>query len=424
MTSPFSDLIDESLHEATFLWSRWEQELTSLTRNLDEIDAWTEGRLHGALDGVRVAGSGLLDLVSAGLRGEDPRQVAVSAALIGSSASDAATAAIADALRDADDLRLDGLLRGLELMGTAPLLRAAAKVLVDRGPRHAGGLCRLKAFRRVAGGDEIAAAFGSGDLRAQIAALHAASHTPAPHGRACLVNGIQSEQPVVAATAVEHGIASGLREAWDMARARAARLDERAAPYLKVMALLGSRDDQDVIYSALRVPSLRVAAVAALGHIGTPRAVDACIAGMKHDEIARAAGEAYCWITGANLDRDRLAVAEPPAEAPDFEEDDLDADLVPSPESLWPLPDPGAVAQHWQTGKSRFADVRHIHGKPVGPETLMAMVEAGPLLRRPDLIFELRARSRGRYDVEPRAFADRQRQMMASARNTAMTEAV
>jgi uncharacterized protein (TIGR02270 family) len=424
VTAPFSDLISDSLHEATFLWGRWEQELTSLTRNLDEIDAWTEDRLHGALDGVRVAGTGLIDLISPGLRAEDSSQVSVSAALLGSSTSDAAPAAIADALGDAGHVQLDALLRGLELLGTAALLRAAAKVLVERGPRYAGALCRLKAFRRVAAGDEITAAFGSGDLRAQIAALHAASHTPAPHGQTCLINGIQSEQPVVAATAVEHGIASGVREAWEMARARAARLDERAAPYLKVLALLGSRDDQEVLYSALRIPSLRAAAVAALGHIGTPRAVDACIAGMKHEEIARAAGEAYCWITGANLDRDRLAVAEPPPEAPAFEDDDLDADLVPSPESLWPLPDPGAVAQHWQTRKSQFADVRHIHGKPVGHHTLMEMVETGPMLRRPDLIFELRARSRGRYDVEPRAFADRQRQMMAAARRLAMTEAV
>jgi uncharacterized protein (TIGR02270 family) len=424
VTAPFNDLIEESLHEATFLWGRWEQELTSLTRNLDEIDAWTEDRLHGALEGVRVAGASLLDLVSPGLLAEDSRQVTVSAALIGSSNTDAATAALADALREADDVRLGALLRGLELLGTAPILRAAAKVLGDRGPRDAGGVCRLKAFRRVAAGDEIAAAFRSGDVRAQVAALHAASHTPAPHGRACLMEGIRSEDPLVSATAVEQAVTAGVREAWETARTRAAQLDERAAPYLRVVALLGSRDDQEVVFSALRIPSLRVAAVTALGHIGTPRAVDACIAGMKHQEIARVAGEAYCWITGADLDRDRLALTEPQPEAPAFEEDDLDANLVPSPEALWPMPDPAAVAQHWQARQSELADVRHIHGRPVGHETLIAMVESGPMLRRPDLIFELRARSRGRYDVEPRAFADRQRQMMAVARRTAMTKAV
>jgi uncharacterized protein (TIGR02270 family) len=425
VTAPFGDLFDESLHEATFLWGRWEQELASLTRSLDEIYSWTEDRLHGALDGVRVAGAGMLDLVSPGLHADDRRQVAVCAALIGSSDGDGAITGIVDALRNADGIRLEAMLRGLELAGTAPVLRAAAKVLLERGPRYAGGLCRLKAFRRVVAGDEIASAFRSGDVAAQVAALQAASYTTAPQARTCLTDGMDSTNAIVSATAVERGIASGLREAWEAARARAARLDERAAPYLKMVALLGSGDDQEVIFSALRLPSLRLTALAALGHLGTPAAVEACIAGMKHEDLARAAGEAYCWITGAELERDRLAVATPPADVPPFEEDDLDADLVPAPEALWPVPDSEAVATHWQGVRSGFAvGVRHIHGRPVGNETLMAMVESGPMIRRPDLIFELRARSRGRYDVEPRAFADRQRQMMAAARRAVMTEAV
>src|SRR5436190_11144567 len=52
----FDDLVEESLDEAAFLWGRWESELVSLTRSLDEVWTWTEDRLHGALDGVRAAG--------------------------------------------------------------------------------------------------------------------------------------------------------------------------------------------------------------------------------------------------------------------------------------------------------------------------------------------------------------------------------
>ena len=37
VAEPFPDLVDESLDEAAFLWRRWERELTSLTRSLDEI---------------------------------------------------------------------------------------------------------------------------------------------------------------------------------------------------------------------------------------------------------------------------------------------------------------------------------------------------------------------------------------------------
>ena len=68
-----------------------------------------------------------------------------------------------------------------------------------------------------------------------------------------------------------------------------------------------------------------------------------CLAGMKHEPLARACGEAYCWITGADLERDGLARRRAPPDVPAFEDDDLDANLVPAPEELWPLPDADAV---------------------------------------------------------------------------------
>jgi len=46
-------------------------------------------------------------------------------------------------------------------------------------------------------------------------------------------------------------------------------------------------------------------------------------------------------------------------------------------------------------------------------------IESGPMLRRPDLVLQLRVKTRGRYDVETRAFAARQRQMMAAGRSAA-----
>ena len=63
---PFHDLVQESLREATFLWRRWESELSSLTRNLDEVWSCTEDRLHGALAGVRV-GAGGVEVATNGL---------------------------------------------------------------------------------------------------------------------------------------------------------------------------------------------------------------------------------------------------------------------------------------------------------------------------------------------------------------------
>src|SRR6185295_16451953 len=126
----------------------------------------------------------------------------------------------------------------------------------------------------------------------------------------------------------------------------------------------------EIVFGALRVPELQTSAIWALGHIGTARAAELCLAGMPYDSLARASGEAYCWITGADLERDHLVVKEAPPDVPAFENDDLDADLVPGPEALWPLPDADAARRHWAERQSSFApDVRHIHGRPVTGET-------------------------------------------------------
>src|SRR5258708_5421288 len=61
---PLPHLIDESFEEAAFLWSRWEADLSSISRNLDEVWTWTEDRLGGALDGVALASNAILERLS------------------------------------------------------------------------------------------------------------------------------------------------------------------------------------------------------------------------------------------------------------------------------------------------------------------------------------------------------------------------
>jgi uncharacterized protein (TIGR02270 family) len=423
VAGPFRDLIEESLDEATFLWRRWETELTSLTRNLDEIYSWTEDRLHGALDGVSVAGAALVDVVTPGLLSKETDRVTVSTAVLGASTDPEATSAIATAVAVADDETLGAMMRGLELLGSPQALRAAASALAARGPAHAGALCRLKAFRRAALGDEVVTAFTSNVPDAQVDAARAALHGPSGHAEEWIAAGLGSDDGRVRAAAIESGMSRGMPVAWDAATRHAQLGNVDARPYLKMVGLLGKPDDHEVVFDALRVPELQLHAIWALGHIGTVRAAEACLAGMQHENLARACGEAYCWITGADLARDRLAIAERPSEVPAFEDDDLEANLVPAPEALWPLPDADATRRHWVERRPQWAtDVRYIRGRPASSDTLIAAVETGPMLRRPDLVLELRAKTCGAYDVETRAFAARQRQMMAAGRAT-MTHA-
>src|ERR1700754_4911662 len=113
---PLPDLIDECLDEAAFLWQRWEAELTSAQRNLDEIWHWTEDRLSGALDGVRVASDAQLEPLLAGaMASDDPfRQSAISSALATSTARNARHL-LANAVRDSTGPQLAACLRGIEV---------------------------------------------------------------------------------------------------------------------------------------------------------------------------------------------------------------------------------------------------------------------------------------------------------------------
>src|SRR5207302_2404748 len=140
---------------------------------------------------------------------------------------------------------------------------------------------------------------------------------------------------------------------------------------------------------------------------------------MQDPARARLAGEAYASITGADLTRERLTAHESGAtpSLPPIEEDNLDADLVPRREDLWPLPDPAACAAHWSRVGTRFApNTRYVRGTPFGVNVLMAALESGPMLRRSDYALELYVRTGGGCDVETRAAGPTQRRMMAAAR--------
>jgi len=186
---------------------------------------------------------------------------------------------------------------------------------------------------------------------------------------------------------------------------------------LPLVAMLGGAAEHKLILDSAMDASLQRAALWSLGHIGTHEAVDMCLLAMKNPKLARMGAESYCTITGANLDRDKLTAPEPEdPPMPAFEKDDLDANLVPRPEELWPLPDPERVRKHWAELSPRFQPGRrYLRGLPYDGQSLLSAIVNGPMLRRTDHAFEMYVRSEGRFDVETRASAPVQRAMMASS---------
>jgi uncharacterized protein (TIGR02270 family) len=412
---PFWDLVEESLEEAVFLWKRWEAELASPVRSLEEVRSWTEDRLQGALDGVRVAAANLERLTRPGLESSDPAQLAVCAHLLAAPAG----SRLAEIIREASGPRLWQMVRGIEVAALDGSFAPVATVLSAGKPEHLAALCRLKAFRRSAPGSEVAEVFASGESQLQVEALRLLRFAKDDSAGKYVAAGLKSDNPTVRRAAIECGVRQRQGNAWDAVRKHVYERNPESAPFLPLLAAVGTPEDARLVIAALGEPVLRRVGLFALGYVGTPEAVEICLTGMRDPQLARSAGEAYCAITGAHLENDHLAAQEPPEgeSAPPLEADPLDVDLVPAAHDLWPLPNEQLVREHWQGVKSHYAPgVRHWAGKPVDLGALVAIIESGPMLRRPDLISELMIRSGGRYDVEPRAFAHVQRRMMAAGR--------
>ena len=420
IAEPYWDLVAQSLEEAAFLWKRWEADLGSLTRNLDEVWTWTEERLHGALDGVRVAGERVLEVTEAALHGKDMAARCAAAQVLAAGTPERARGALAAAVREAHGAPLQALARGIETAALDGTFAPVTAALAAAGPEHAAALCRIKAFRRVAPGREATDALESGLPQPQAQALRSLAYAGDDSIVArCVAWGLKSGAPEIRRAAIGTGIRRADALAWHAAVELLRQRHPDCAPFLSCVAALGSPEERELVVAALREPALQQPGLFALAYVGTPQAVEIVLSGMRDEKLACAAGEAYCAITGAELARDQLAAPEPPdgSSPPSLEKDDLDASLVPGAYELWPVPDRAAVERHWQGVKRQFATgVRYWRGRPVDLETLIGAVETGPMLRRDDLALELAVRTGGKYDVEPRAFAQTQRIMMRAAR--------
>ena len=416
---PFPDIVEENLDEAAFLWGRWETELASLTRNLDEVWSWTEDRLNGAIDGVLVASDPLLtQVIDRALSLRDLNFHTVAAHLLTVAPDPQARARLAQLACEAQGASLAAMARGIEVSPLDGTFSTVTRALLRKSPQHCAALVRVKSFQRAKLGDELAAAYEADTVPEQVIVMRAAGTLPEPAVRDWVERGLAHSSPAVRIAAVESGLRQRMRAVWGTAREIAAAQEPGFGTSLRLLAMFGKAPDHRVIVEALADEKAARAAFWALGHVGTREAVEQCLAGMHDPARARVAGEAYACITGIDLARERLTAKESgdTPSLPPFEEDDLDADLVPHREDLWPLPDPTACAAHWGREGARFApNTRYLRGKPFDVNVLMAAIDKGPMLRRADYALELYVRTSGACDVETRAASFAQRRMIAAA---------
>ena len=418
-SGPFADLVEENLHEAAFLWDRWEAELVSLTRNLDEIWSWTEDRMNGALDGVLVAQGDLFArMIEQAFSQKELVFHTLGAQLLTVAPDPSARALLAQLVCEAEGMNLSAMVRGIEVSHLDGTFSTVTRALLKKSPQHCAALARIKSFQRAALGDELAVAWDGDSVPEQVSAMRAAGFLSEEAASVWVERGLEHPSPAVRQAAIESGIRQRQQAAWGLAREMASSGGPGSKALLRLIAMFGKRTDHQVIYEAACDAESARAGFWALGHVGTREAAEHCLAAMSDASVARVAAEAYASITGIDLARERLTAPEPTdaSSLPAFEDEDLDADLVPRHEDLWPLPDVERCTAHWAKVGARFApNVRHVRGAPFEPSGLMAALDKGPMLRRGDYALELYVRTRGACDVETRAAGFTQRNMIAAA---------
>ena len=419
----FADLLEENLDEATFLWGRWESELASPTRNLDEVWSWTEDRLHGAIDGLLVTETLADATVERALSSKDRSYQTLAAHLLTVTRHAEARARLATVLCETEDVStLNAMIRGIEVAQLDGTFSRVTRALLKQGPQHCAALARLKSFQRATLGDELHTAYEADAVPTRIAALRAAGSLPDPAVKSWIDRGLRESDPAARVAAIESGIRQRQKSAWDAARAMVAAGEPGYESLLRWIAIFGQVTDHAWVYTATSEPGAARQAFWALGHVGTRAAVEHCLASMREPRLGRIAGETYVSITGADLVRDRLSAPEPEdsPSLPPFEAEDLDADLVPRREDLWSLPDPEACATHWASIEQHFApETRYVRGMPFTLSALMESIAQGPMLRRDDYALELYVRTSGICDIETRAAGPTQRRMMKESHHAA-----
>jgi uncharacterized protein (TIGR02270 family) len=394
--------VEESFDEAEFLWATRERALDAHNQDVEHVRTWTERRLLGSLDGLSLAGDSAGEMATAALQQGPPSRASVAAYTLATLNSQTAAETLVSAL--SDRANVEAIRRGLEL-SASELFQQRLQSAAGRSPQVLALLADVRAFQGIDAQDKIPSLWASTD-EVKAATVRLARNSPKNVASTVAMTALQLDHPEIRTAAMELGFFAGLREAWtvavDMVEKRRAGFGRAAI----AVAALGDARDVGRLVPAFQMKEFRRDALFAVGFSGTVVAADSCLTAMKSDILPKVAGESFCAITGLDLQKEQMVVPEPPL--PDqpisFEDDDLDADLVPTADDGLPRPDVAAVERWWRENRQRFhAHERFVAGRPCSLGGLHERLANGPMRRRHGWAFEVAARTQGAYQIQTRA---------------------
>jgi uncharacterized protein (TIGR02270 family) len=135
---------------------------------------------------------------------------------------------------------------------------------------------------------------------------------------------------------------------------------------------------KDVLSALSKDPANVRLLVCSAGVAGDPRSVPWLLDRMADEELSRAAGEAFTFITGADLAFLDLERKPPKDFAPGPNDDPLDENMSQDRDESLPWPDPKKIGAWWAANGSRFqAGSRYFMGAPVTREHCIDVLKNG-----------------------------------------------
>ncbi|NVJ20713.1 TIGR02270 family protein [Myxococcus sp. AM011] len=414
MRDVLTDVLEQHLSEAAFLWGQRERGLCAPNLVLADV-AETEERLLAHVDGLAVAGPPAVEkLLIPALEEMEEEQVAAAAYTLLNIQEPPGTDLVRTALEVASPEVLPAFYRALELWDSAALRTWVPALLKQEEPTRLTLSLELLASHGVDPGPPLPELLRHEEPKVVAAALRVAARIHHPFDRHLYQSCLGSTAPALRDAAIQTGLLEGRRSAWAACQSAV----ESTAPDLAFPALLlalgGEARDVERLRKLLHEPRHRPATFWALGFSGRRSAAEICLEWMEDPAVSHLALEAFRSITGLPQE-ERFAM--PPVEEdplPPLEED-LAADLTHGPEDDLPRPATTEVLAWWKLERRRFdLERRYLHGEPFGMEALSAALLTAPMRRRHVLALEVTLRSRGRLNVPTRAWTSLQRKALAN----------
>ena len=382
-------------------------------------------RIEAHLDGLRVAGDdgtarllALLDDAGAGVvfalavRALETRDAALLERLL----------ALVPALAD-DDAGWRGLASALGWVPAATLQGVVPKLLAAAAPHaRAAGLaaCRL---HRVDPGQALARAVADPAPRVRGEALRCAAAVGRRDMLGAAKAAIADGDPATVFEGAWAAVLLGERgAAWQVLAHAAQHSPPAQAARALMLAMAAAQPDEasDLarrLSAAAQGPQAAPQAwsrmLDALGLLGDARFVPWLVERMADPRLARRAGQAWCWITGADLAADDLEARSAPERSPQPSDDPDDEEVAIDDDEDLPWPDPARVAAWWERHASAMpAGSRLFAGAPLGREVAHRVLADGTQRMRAHAALLLAALQPGAPLFAIAAPAPRQRQWL------------